>query len=151
MKRLIRNGVFETNSSSSHTVCVSRGAKVYDTIAPDIHGVVTIEPGEFGWEREVYYDPQTKASYAMAFAGDAKNSQELLAMLEKVIKDHTMCNTVVLKAEKDWQGLDSYGDIDHQSGPHEGGDCWKAFESEQALKDFLFGPDSYVETDNDNH
>lgn len=44
MKTIIRRGVFETNSSSSHSISIASEDKefVMDTIYPDQNGVVRI-------------------------------------------------------------------------------------------------------------
>jgi hypothetical protein len=113
----------------------------------NIYGCVRIEPREFGWEQETYYEPEEKASYAMAFAAESSRSGEFFGMLEEVIKEHTGCNTVIFDKEEDGGKSPDFGYIDHQSQDV----CAKAFESKEALKEFLFNPESYVETDNDNH
>lgn len=142
MKQLIRHGVFETNSSSCHSISIARGAKIYETLKVDIYGCVRIKPMEFGWERERYYEPEEKASYAMAYAAN-RPSGECLEMLDQVIKEQTGSKTVYFGEDN----CRNFGYIDHQSADV----CARAFESKEALKEFLFNPDSYVETDNDNH
>lgn len=147
MKRLIRHGVFETNSSSSHSISIARGANIYETLKVDIHGCVRIKPGEFGWDEERFYEPEDKASYAMAYAAN-QPSRDCFEMLEEVIKEHTGCKTVIFdKVKTEGERSPDYGYIDHQSDDV----CMDAFASKETLKEFLFNPDSYVETDNDNH
>ena len=56
MKRQIRRCVFETNSSSTHAICITKdGYELKDHI--DFH------TGEYGWECEEYGDFDNKASY----------------------------------------------------------------------------------------
>ena len=47
MKRQIRQGVFETNSSSTHAICIS---KDHDTSKLKLPDSVSFDHGEFGWE-----------------------------------------------------------------------------------------------------
>lgn len=56
MKTQIRFGTFETNSSSTHAICIAKS---------QIHPIdgLKFEYGEFGWEEEEYIDAQTKLSY----------------------------------------------------------------------------------------
>lgn len=143
--KVTREGVFETNSSSMHSIHIARAAKTYDTIAPNGDGDIVLEGGEFGWEEETYYDSGTKANYC---AVDTEGSAEKRTMLEKVIKDHTGAKGVIFKIKTDWNG-GGYGNsyIDHQSD----GTSHEAFESEEVLKEFIFNPKSHLRTDNDNH
>ena len=50
MKKQIRQGVFETNSSSTHSMCIHPGNKYVPNMSK-----LKIETGEFGWEEETYY------------------------------------------------------------------------------------------------
>lgn len=76
MKIQIRRGVFETNSSSVHTMSiVSNPSKEYPksiTIPVD---------GEFSWEEEVYTDPETKAAYVFqAFKENSYDNDPFIHM-----------------------------------------------------------------------
>jgi hypothetical protein len=66
MARKIRIGMFETNSSSCHSIVI--GCKTPNQKLGDENGVITIEPDEFGWEIETYDDARTKASYCLTYA-----------------------------------------------------------------------------------
>ena len=48
-KMLIRTGVFETNSSSCHSVSVADETKpfIFDTIYPDLDGKITVKGGQY--------------------------------------------------------------------------------------------------------
>jgi len=136
----IRNKVFETNSSSTHSISIYNATQgLYDTIVPNSKGVIALVGGEFGWEWEKYNDAETKANYAAVFA---KDNQQMTDMLEQVIKDHTGAKKV------DLSGVGGY--IDHQSALSEGGDALKAFDTPQTLKNFIFHPESWLFTGNDN-
>ncbi len=153
MKKQIRSSVFETNSSSSHSISIVTGGAYtnYDTIVPDDDGTIGLEGGQWGWEYENYYDVFTKANYAAVFAAGDK-SGKLTAMLVDVLKEHTGAKEIVMLFSTEYDAnSDDYSCIDHQSGFDEGGACGEAFLSKESLKDFIFNPRSSFTTDNDNH
>jgi hypothetical protein len=136
----IRLNVFETNSSSTHSITISAASRgMYDTL-PVEDGEVVLSGGEFGWEWNKYNDALTKANYAMVFSENHPAGRKMLA---DVIKKQTGAKTVLFKDN-------NYSYIDHQSGPGEGGEGVKAFESEENLRDFIFSLDSWLFTGNDN-
>lgn len=147
MNKVTRHGVFETNSSSTHSICICREAGgVLDRLDVDSEGVCRIFPGEFGWEECKYRDATTKASYCYTYAA---SNQKRLKTLEAVIKRGTGAAQV-----RFMEVLDEFypqGYVDHQSGPEERGACEEAFASKQALYAFIFSPKSVLVTDNDNH
>lgn len=134
----IRKSVFETNSSSSHSITINSSATNYTSISPDADGIITIDTKgyDFGWGYEDYNDFHSKACYC---AIDQQNTESNLVMLQKVIMEHTGAKEVKLR-------IDPNSYIDHQSY----GTSSDAFESEQTLKDFLFSKNSILIIDNDN-
>lgn len=73
----IRKGVFETNSSSTHTVCISGDSRTDYRYYVD--NLLLVDPetdkqyiparfGEFGWELEHYRDFENKLSYLLTMA-----------------------------------------------------------------------------------
>jgi hypothetical protein len=143
----IRNKVFETNSSSSHSVSIYNATHgLYDTITPDSSGVIALTGGEFGWEWEKYNDALTKANYAAVYAA---GDQAMTDMLVHVIKEHTGAKEVQLSFSAEYSG-GNYSYIDHQSARSEGGDAGKAFDTPLSLKNFVFHPESWLFTGNDN-
>ena len=136
----IRKSVFETNSSSVHTLSVESGNLT--SRIPTNTGVCTIYQGEFGWGVDSYTDAATKAAYCWTHVDKYANgdSGRLREMLEKVLLKHT-------KADRIEFASDPEAYIDHQSV----GTCDKAFESEQTLENFIFNPQNVLFIDNDNH
>lgn len=69
MKKQIRLGLWETNSSSTHTVYFTSGDTQEDISELDKYiqddGYLHIEFGEFGWEIKSYTDAYTKLQYAL--------------------------------------------------------------------------------------
>ncbi len=58
----IRKSVFETNSSSTHSISIDSHGDI-ELITPDDDGYIYIDIGQFGWEEETHHDFATKASY----------------------------------------------------------------------------------------
>ena len=135
MKKLIRKGVFETNSSSSHSIAIATEDKefVLDTIYPDQNGIVTIQGDEYGWEWFKHNDSETKASYA---AQSFANDDNQLDVLKEVIMEQTGANDVI------FEGLDN-GYIDHDS-------YGTTPRTKHELKNFIFNKNSWLFGGNDN-
>lgn len=152
--KTIRNSVFETNSSSSHSLTINSG--VLDQTYPlDNNGNVVINNGsgetEFGWQQEEYRDVGSKLIYAYIQADDVKRNN-WLQMLDKVVLEYTGGGRIFwnLQEYNKYSGkLERCGYIDHQSSSCEGSNT-QMFDSEENLKNFLFSSKSYITTDNDN-
>lgn len=153
MKTKIRQGVFETNSSSTHSISISsdNSADLMDVLPVDENGAVVLEGGEFGWEQETYHDAMSKANYMMVYALDwsRERKEDFLKTLRDVIQEQTGCNEVVFKIDGNEGEFYPYGYIDHQSV--ENYDYDYVFEDKEKLRQFIFNKDSYLVTDNDNH
>src|SRR6185436_17955269 len=133
--RNIRSGVFETNSSSTHSIVISENTNgILDTIVPDDEGVIILSGGEYGWSWEKFNDPLSKANYC---ALDLQKNPANIRMLADVITQHTGAKKVVFSLE---------GYIDHQSA----GASETAFVNSEVLKNFIFNPKSWLFTGNDN-
>jgi len=157
MKTTRRNGCFETNSSSSHSISISPGNfhnraaalsgldKSFPVTASytDCNGVehkdcVVLTGGEFGWGREDYNDTLTKANYIAQHFSECRDT-ESYKLFESVILKVSGAKELVIDA--------GGGYIDHQST----GTANDALESEDVLWDYLFNPGSVLIIDNDNN
>ncbi len=94
-----REGMFETNSSSTHAVAIKGGKYEPDLneLRPDAEGVVRVYPDEFGWGPENHYDARTKASYLMTWCKEM-NDEFNEKILKYVIKETTGAKEVMLCA-----------------------------------------------------
>ncbi len=163
MKVQIRRSIFETNSSSTHSIVIRRGTIENTGIEwfyHDENNNIILEGGEFGWEEEIYYDPQTKANYVavgiMHILDEefiSEYSVELVErykkykeMLTKVLKEVTGCNDVIYDIFTEYSNNRNWSYIDHQSED----EFLYALEDEETLKSFIFGADSRLITGNDN-
>lgn len=164
--KTIRHCVYETNSSSCHTVTIGQN------VASDMPDI-TIEcrgTGEYGWEQRRYDTPEELLDYAMvAFAYICESEDELKERMQ-AISDCFARHGVTVDWCENESGTDhiywdenendhwtkcTNGYIDHQSAPESDYDCCAVAgmvaNDADALYNFVFGGDSYVFTDNDNH
>jgi len=139
----IRYGVFETNSSSTHSISISSNSNgILDTIVPNADGSIVLSGGEFGWAWDKFNDPMTKANYC---AVDLQENPHSFHMLAEVICAHTGAKKVVFAISSDYKS-GGYSYIDHQSV----GTSSPAFKDAETLKNFIFNPESWLFTGNDN-
>jgi hypothetical protein len=150
--RQIRQGVFETNSSSTHSVTIY-GSDKY--VCPKY--IPPIEFGEYGWEQNLYTDYTDKLSYVitmLATKNDINTFEDFLKLkefrwLKEAIESHCGQVLEVRPQNSDWSSL---GHVDHQSDevlddflvPDE-------LEFKVKVLDFVFNEKYAFETDNDNH
>lgn len=160
--RQIRRGVFETNSSSTHSVTVDHNKGLspnYLYVSED--GYVHAEFDEFGWEVWDYTDQETRLNYLLTMARclngnngwyDEKEKKKGLKKfvktndferISKVVAEYANCNGVWID--------NSDGYIDHQS--YEDYDKLDDFlkEYNTDIEEFIFGAGVVLHTDNDNH
>ena len=162
MKQIRRN-VFETNSSSTHSISFSSKKKALEdsTLKIEDDGYIHTEFGEFGWEIENYTRQEDKLQYLITmiacmngcnpmwndesfdkFRTEITELDDFKILNEEIIK-HTGCENGLYIDESD-------GYIDHQSV--ENGSL-KSYLRDWGVKnciEFIFG-DVIVHTDNDNH
>lgn len=165
---LIRNGIYETNSSSTHSLVLGEDSIKLDTsLIPDESGIVFLDTGQFGWEWNKYNDARTKANYLLTSIKDIKNKdskEENTRRLENVIKKRTYCKDVLYKnsegaifpllkgliEEEDGRYRFSVfydnGYIDHQSV----GYGIEVLKEEKTIDNFIFNLTSWLFTGNDN-
>jgi len=146
MKRQIRRCVFETNSSSTHAICITKK----DIDASSLPKHITFTHGEFGWEFDVHKDTWTKASYlyqaiCSLYYGDDEKKKEKLSTLETLLKKHGVeCE---FEPDKDKKYGDGY--IDHGYGYDIAEFVDAVLTDGIKLAKYLFG-DSFIVTGNDN-
>jgi hypothetical protein len=159
MKQQIRHSVFETNSSSSHSLTCVQDNLVAVPFRPEVlrAGVLEVPLGDYGWEWRRYYLPEHKLSYLLTQLtsqslsdgnipeGNAESvtaqlceEHAALEQMRQVVLDHTGVQLQFVP------GSSGYIDQDSEGVGKE------LFNSDETLRDFLFSPGSYVETSNDN-
>ena len=106
-KRVIRQGAFETNSSSEHTICwmnhISDDAPEWDDIYLDRNGVWQMRDSEdmyFGrYPFRILTTPGEKAMYAIAALVQDKSDPEYKEIFETVKKIHPELKDISFKIE----------------------------------------------------
>ena len=136
----IRKGVFETNSSSTHSIAISKKPVT-------IGKYMSFNIGEFGWENGC----ADTADYLYTAILEQDNSSELLDKLKKILDKYSVkYNFEEPKYETSSNGEYKwleYGYIDH--GDELGDFLDAVLSNEDLLMRYLFG-DSTVYTGNDN-
>jgi len=133
----IRRGVFETNSSSTHSISIAYGTPLLGSLEV-VDGIVTIHPDEFGWAVETYNDPESKASYCYTYC--VNYNLDKLSMLRRVIEAQT--GAKVTFVDNGDTGYIDHASLDIAAEP---------FKSDEALRQFIFSLSSVLYTDNDNY
>jgi len=131
-----RIGIFETNSSSSHSIVVSLKEKIDFEPVKTTEDLIHIHQGEFGWGQDTLHSWVEKCSYAYTYASNYGRNKDLV-LLKKVVEDFT---------EKKVVFHENDGYIDHQSIEI----AEEMFENYDTLKKVLFGVGSYIIISNDN-
>lgn len=124
--KLIRNSVWETNSSSCHSISLASSDKefVLDTIYPDNNGIIYIKTAYFGRWFERSNDVNIKASYAATSIQYGLDEQLLI----DIIKEQTGAIDVIIEGD---------GDIDHESVAV----CPR---NKEDLRNFIFNKNSWL-------
>ena len=83
MKRQIRRSCFETNSSSTHAICITKEDYTKSNY-------IEFEIGEFGWEFDIYSDVHSRASYLITaiFNSGKDYADEKLQQLKDILDDN---------------------------------------------------------------
>lgn len=137
----VRTSVFETNSSSIHSICIARGdrrkPKDWETTI-----VLTVTMQHFGWEFRKLDTPDLRASYAYTAAVDLDLGADMKELIWELCGEEGI--NVVFQDSDDAY---FYG-VDHCDGTY---DFVKALlHNKRLLKDFIFCKNSCVFTGNDN-
>lgn len=142
-----RKGMFETNSSSTHSICISKEKIDTDKLAGRrIH----FGFGEWGWEVDTVYDTADYLYTAILGNPSAdivdQRLEKLKAILDKYHINYSF-EPMIKENGRYYPKETEYYGIDH------GNECCDfvdaVLDNEDMLLNWLFG-DSFVETGNDN-
>lgn len=171
MKILIRKNAFETNSSSTHSICVGStvniGKEIFEKFSNKESHPYTVGQGEYGWEYEEYDSFADKLDYIFIYLESSRRDEEHCRYSEinfEEIPDYLRGGTKFMDWLSDYfnsYGLEFHwklkpvgkyggGYIDHQSVGR-GNDMEEILSSKQSILNYLFNEEVYVQTDNDNH
>lgn len=168
MKIKIREGIFESNSSSTHSLSVSRKSSYdYESIKRFIalDGALHIVPEEFGWEEREYRLPYNKIQYAFEMiymtefsydelktlsVDEIYESEGFQALKEAILENISECKDVVVEPIEDtWSN--PFGYIDYQSCENYKSLQHFLSDYDVTLEEFIFNTGIILKTDNDNH
>lgn len=155
MKKQVRKSIFETNSSSTHSIVVgNNGEDIYSGLPErlEFHG------DEFGWEHRLHTDTQTKADYlftSLLYMDEEGTPYEYMERIKEILAKWNIEATFDEIEEKRYDSgyvcyevKDKFCYVDHGDGNK---DLVKELcEDEAKLMNYLFSNGSYVETSNDN-
>lgn len=146
MKVQIRKGVFETNSSSVHAICIATEDeyKVSDELFFDW--------GNFGWEWETYDNTYERASYLWTainnFYWRKEQYEEIESAKNRITEVLAKHGCKAKFAEPDTSKYHETGCLDHAG---ELGEFLEyVLKDEEGLLSYLFSDLSFIETGNDN-
>ena len=151
MKRQVRRGTFETNSSSTHAICITKSEYRHNSFSH-----IDFEIGEFGWENDEYDSLYNKASYLITaiLSFDKDEADENLQKLKDILDSNNIEYTLPELKVYSWEyeGKKRYyydidGYIDHSGETKEFVEA--VLSDSDRLFRFLFG-DSFIITGNDN-
>lgn len=141
--RKIRRNTFETNSSSTHAICIPRKGKLK-------YNPVIFSIGEFGWEYDVYHDSNSKASYLYTaiYSCDADSTKRdfILTIKNWLDEEEIKYTFNEVKYSKYHHLIDGY--IDHDENCVEF--LKTIFSDKNIFLTYLFDERAYVSTGNDN-
>lgn len=156
MKLTIRKSMFETNSSSMHSIIITKNNDSYDEKELKVYkGILRFleddiefsrSPFQFlnTWRGKVAY---AIASYCQEYERDDEEAKEFISNLETIIKKHVedFDHIELPDPEDTWY---PYGYVDHQSA----GLLQKFLSKENVtLEDFIFIPKYIVVIDGDEY
>ena len=159
----IRENVFETNSSSCHSLVINDNT-TYNTISCE--DVLEIQGGEYGWGYEKLTSAIEKLNYVAVLLEtlrEKKNSTYEASLkvwanenydkcyenYTEVVINQTGTNKIKNLFKINWTNNGTYAYIDHQSCESVGD--FDFLLNKQKIKDLIFGKSSYIIIDNDNH
>lgn len=150
----IRKGVFETNSSSTHSICVTKENEVKLDIPNKIE--IDLSEYEFGWEHRIVSSTEEKLAYlllGMCGYKEMTKAIDNLYVLMDLLKDKVEIINIrgiefnKYKSEKIYYSVDG-GYVDHGNELQEFID--DLLLNKELLYNFLFSSNSFIITGNDN-
>lgn len=153
MKTKIRQGVWETNSSSTHSICIAKDTEI------NLPSEIKFEFGEFGWECDTLSSIHEKASYLYTglIANDRQEDFDNIVKTleskgievefeEAISEDRSYTNSEGKTEEYKWWKNAGYVDHSNELSSFLDDIC----SDENKLLNYLFSYLSFIITSNDN-
>ena len=107
MKLNIRQGVFETNSSSTHNISINILNKF-----PPLPKILRFVPGYFGTESGMYNSASEKASYLYTNIVDCNSCKELFPKIKKILESYGIKAVFEPTVVKEFLDVDECGKLE---------------------------------------
>lgn len=151
--RKIRRGVFETNSSSMHSISAVGGDRIENTKV--FEGNETLQFGGYGWAFDRLNTPLKKAQYIGTYLAQGyDNTEEFMESFEFEHLQDAIYNMTGVKVKFVGEDNSWYpnGYIDHQSSRMLWEDYFEEHGiNERSIKELIFNQKYVIVIDNDNH
>lgn len=148
MNRKIRNHVFETNSSSVHSLVISNDGREPSNFKLNREGKIEVDFGDFGKELRVYTSQYDKLSYLITclyylsgFEIEDIYDKYEFKIIENAICSYTGANRLKILGK-------NTPSIDHQSQPYSSIDIINAYNEDEIIN-FVFNKYISLKTDCD--
>ena len=146
MNRKIRKGVFETNSSSVHSLVISNEGREPSEFKLNKDGEIEIDFGQFGKDKRIYTSQYDKLSYLITCLyylsgweiSDIYDRREFREIQEAICK-YTGATEIKIIGEQE-------PEIDHQSQPYDGIEIINVYDK---VINFVFNKYVLLKTDCD--
>lgn len=155
----VRHAMFETNSSSSHSIVLGTNFvrdKMWKSCLSSDEGCFEIYRGYFQWGPERFTDAATKASYLATaihiIRNDPAKQEVYLARLKRAVIEFTGVPNVVIKPYYHnglHDGPDDDSGIDHMS-EEVAFEVLNGDDAIEKIKNFVFNTNSILYITNDN-
>ncbi len=148
MKRQVRNNLFETNSSSVHTLVISNDGREPSNFKLNKEGKIEVDFGEFGKDLCLYTSQYDKLSYLMTclYYLSGYDIDDIYENWEFENIENAICEYTGAKGIKILGKVEPY--IDHQSIPDYDIEIINAYDKD-AVINFVFNKNVSLKTDCD--
>lgn len=103
--KIVRNGVFETNSSSCHSLILN--GKMDGAKTPIYGEVLHIYPESYGWETVTYEGVLDKLTYIVSSMISSDNMNSLYDLLAKIIEENNNIKEIVIVGDSGKYSFDA--------------------------------------------
>lgn len=144
--KTIRPNVFETNSSSEHTICFPC-ASACENLNPAPQTLTARGEGEYGWGYDVLDTPYSLLDYWLVAIKDT--GMDYAPEKRQAVIDYFATKQITLEIPESVENMVGY--IDHQSVDSNCRLLAGFIDNPEALFKFIFCPETKIIIDNDNH
>lgn len=156
MKKVKRNNIWETNSSSQHSLVVDKSGLEESNLPINKDGYIVAHYGDFGREKEIYSDQESKLSYLLSqcYYLSRLPEEDKFGKIDDAVSDYYYESIVeaVLNYDNRAKGIEIIGpepEIDHQSIPYGGDMNLVNYWDEEDVQQFIFNKYISLKTDSD--